>query len=274
MKLAVILPTRGKPDMCAACIRSFQHLESGNNDVRYFVRVDTDEKSIYWNVAQRLHGDKVEFIIEDAPITPAEKGLSVVNSQNFKDFDPDVHVMMSDDVLPLTFHWDAVIVAAIEQIGDAFCWTEAGDPTNTGYIVLSKKYVKAMPSYLTAWFPFWFSDRWRAEVYMMVFGRNMPIVSNLVLGGKRGKTHGMQDVGFWFDFFAKTREDRLKEAEVLARNLGLRFGVSVKLLEHLEQWDEAQKERCKDYEQNFGGNPSARYLEAKSRAEKYLLTNI
>ena len=107
---------------------------------------------------------------------------------------------------------------------------------------------------------------------MMAFGKNMPIVSNLVLGGKRSKTHGMQDVSFWFNFFQETRKDRLKEAEILAKNLQIPFGVPLGLMDHFHNWDVAQCKRYADYKKTFSGNPSARYAEAKELAENYLKT--
>jgi len=270
MKLAVLLPTRNKPHLLQACIESFRHLASDENEVKFFVRADVDDNVYYRHVKLNAKED-VTFLFGD-PLIPTMKVLDIINSEEFKRFDPDIHIIMSDDVLSLTFHWDRVIVATVESGQDAFCWEEAGDPHNTGYIVLSKKYVQAMPSYLTTWFPFWFSDTWRAEVHLMAFGKPMPIIRNLKLGGRRGKTHGMKDVKFWFDFFAKTRFDRVREAEILAENFGIPLTIAPHITKQFDIWDQYQLEKCKTYEQCFGGNPSSCYAEAKKRAENYLLT--
>ena len=272
MKQAVILPTRGKPDMLRTVVMAFQHLESTENDVRYFVRIDEDERQIYADIIEKPL-NRVECLVKSAPLTPAEKSLDIINSVAFKDFDPDVHVLMSDDVLPLSYCWDGIITKAIELGHLAFCWQEAADPHNQTYIILAKKYVEAMPSYLTTWFPFWFSDMWRNEVHRMVFGRSMFIVENLKLGGKRGKTHGFSDAAFWFNFFARTRIDRWNEARQLANNLGVAFDEGSIQWDGFKKWDEFQKGRFYYYETRFGGNHSHNYLQAKKRAENYLLHN-
>lgn len=270
MRIGIILPTRNKPHLLRACIESFRHLASDGNDVKFFVRADNDDNVYYRHVKLNAEED-VHFVLGE-PLIPTMKVLEIVDSPYFKEFDPDVHVLMSDDVLPLTFHWDSVISAAVKSGEDAFCWEEAGDPHNTGYIVLSKKYVLAMPSYLTTWFPFWFSDTWRAEVHLMAFGKPMPIIHNLKLGGRRGKTHGMKDIEFWFKFFAKTRIDRIEEAKVLAKNFNIPLALSSCPTMRFDIWDQYQLEKCKSYERLFGGYPSSQYAEAKQRAENYMLT--
>lgn len=272
MKLAVIIPTRSKPDLLNVVIGAFRHLASEENDIKFFVRIDNDEWYDYYDVFVRRAKPDTSILPLDAPLVPAEKVMDIINSLAFKEFDPDVHLVMSDDILPLTFHWDRIIAAVVNDNIHAFCWQEAGDPTNTGYIILSKKYVSAMASYLPLWFPFWFSDTWRAEVHQMAFGSPMPIIQNLCLGGRRGKTYGMQDVDFWFDFFAKTRKVRVKEAEILSKNFGLFFIESGIKMYEFHIWDESQKTRYKAYEQRFGGDHSPQYAEAKKRAEDYLLT--
>ncbi len=267
MKLAVILPTRNKSGLCGSAIRAFQHLESAQNEVFYFIRIDSDEANAYGGLSLM---PSVCCIYDNAPPTPAEKVMDIINCRSFKEFDPDAHVLMSDDVLPLTFQWDAYIAGAIEQGHDAFCWQEASDPKNTGYIVLSKKYVGRMPSYLPLWFPFWFSDNWRAEVHFMAFGKPMPIITNLCLGGKRGKTYGMQDLEFWFDFFIKTRRVRIREAEQMAKNWDIPFNLNMQILSHFEKCDAEQKTRYELYENSFAGNPSPLHAEAKKRAQDFL----
>ena len=84
MKLAVILPTRGKPDICACTLRAFDHLSSGVNEIQYFVRIDFDEVGMYDNV-MNLQNDKLHCLVLPAPITPASKTLSVIDSKPFKD---------------------------------------------------------------------------------------------------------------------------------------------------------------------------------------------
>lgn len=209
-------------------------------------------------------------IIDQAPLTPAEKSLEIINNNSFKTFAPDVHVLMSDDVMPLTWHWDEVINMAVSQGLDAFCWEEQGDPNNQTYLILTKKYAEALVSYLPIWFPFWFSDTWRNEIYIMVFHKSMPIVRDLKIGGKRGKTHGLQDVEFWFDFFARTRPQRIKEAEVLANNLGIEFKHENIPMDFFLKWDESQKYHFDRYMYVFSSNPSAQYSKAKIRALLHL----
>jgi hypothetical protein len=95
------------------------------------------------------------------------------------------------------------------------------------------------------------------------------------MGGKRGKTQGMRDLPFWFDFFARTRVERIREAEKVAREWGYTVDVlrdRREQLEFLEQCDRNQLIRIKDYERIFNadrGEPSEVYKQVKAKAEAW-----
>lgn len=271
MRIAVLIPTRGKPEALRTTIGAFQHLESGQHDVRYFVRVDKDEEELYLPFFNQPL-PKIYFMFADAPLTPVQKTLDILDNVFFKDFDPDVHVLMSDDIFPMTMHWDITIGGVIHRGIGAFCWEEWGDPANQTYIVLDRHYVDRMPVYLPTWFPFWFSDSWRNEVHMMVFKRAIPIISNLKLGGKRGKTYSMRDLDFWFDFFAHTREDRICEAAEMTKRHGIDFNPRSIPMNHFLLWDEGQRLQIHRYHESMAGAQSPQYEAAKMRAEKHLKT--
>lgn len=271
MKIAVIIPTRNKPDMLLAVITAYSHLASGNHNVEYFVRIDTDEYDWYVPVVTSIIDRGGHVQLADAPLVPAMKVLDLVEWDAFKKFDPDAYVLVADDVFPLAQHWDDIIASVIESSKiDAFCWQESGDPHNTSYLIMSKKYVKALPAYLPTWFPFWFVDTWHAEVHLMAFNKPLPIITNLPIGGKRGKTYGMRDLKFWFNFFSSTRPDRIKEAKTLAANFGLEFTYHPDMIEYFKRRDAAQLAKSAEYEEKFAGEANPRYDEAKTRAEEHI----
>ena len=126
---------------------------------------------------------------------------------------------------------------------------------------------------LPEYFPFWFGDTWVAEVYELAHCRPLPIIQNLPWGGKRGKTRGMRDLEFWFDFFAATRIERIAEARGVAFANSVKFDPPQAMLDDMKRRDAEQRARVPQFNEAFGadaGEPSETYLNMKATAQQWL----
>lgn len=274
MKIALIIPTRKRPQKLFAVLHAFDSLSSDENDIKAFVRYDSDdiETDIFINGYNGTTLNiPVSFLCLKAPPVVAQKAIDVIESEDFKNFNPDVYVLLSDDMIPLTPHYDMVMCEHILAGKKLFCWQEVYDPNNPTYIIMSKEYAQALPSYLPTWFPFWFVDAWATEVYHFAYGNPPEIITELKLCGRRGKTRGMKDVAFWFFFFSKTRKLRLEEARIVREKLQIEGCDLTAIISGYEAWDKGHAERCDLYEASFGGLKDAPfYDDAMSKAKLFL----
>jgi hypothetical protein len=269
MKLAVVLPTRGNPQRCAAILTALEHLSSGQHDVEYHLIVDADDIEILpinWDSHPRVH----QYI--GNPATAVNVRLNGV----VRNLSADAVTCLADDVFPLAMHWDAIVALGIENSQlPAFAWQEVSDPGNVTYPIVSRKWIDALGYLFPEYFPFWFADAWIQELHELAFGASFPVVQNLPVGGRRGATRGMHELDFWFRFFDATHIERERDALILARAYDTPTTPEQRAAitrAHHER-NALQLERVPEYEQAFGANqgePSVRYCRLKDEAEAWL----
>lgn len=273
MKIAVCIPTRKRPRLLIAAITALEQLASGENEIIFSVRVDDDD------VAGRMALDTLQqelpvtVVVDKAPPTVGQKLNEAVAAVQ-----ADAYFLSTDDIFPMTAGWDRGIATVIEEHRlHAFCFNHLQEPGNTTYPVLSAKWMDTLGQAVPELFPFWFTDTWLAEVYHMAFGTGMPIVQDLMLSGQRGRTTGLRDLRFWFDYFEATYPLRRDQARRLAK--ALHADVT------LEQVTEAQRqhherylsqlERIPLYEKAFGepmfeAMPDGAYAGLKQQAQAWM----
>ena len=267
MKIDVILPSRGQPIRLMAVIVAFDALALGQHEVTYRVVCDMDD-ALTIKAMTSLNGVGTIRIASHIGSGPLARRMN----EAAIDGNADVVTGAADDTFPIAQHWDMVIAAGIEQGHHAFSWQEANDPSNQTMIVLSRTWLRAVNKMVPEYFPFWFGDTWIAEVYELAFNCGMPIIENLRWGGKRGKTKGMRDLAFWFDFFAKTRSERESEARAICYALGKKYEPMAHIIPAMLTRDEYQRGRVPQYEEWFGadqGEPTEQYLSMKHVAEQW-----
>ena len=263
MKITVILPSRSRPAGMIGVISAYQALSTGNNDITYVLILDEDDQVIHHT---DILDDSVKVIFGQRNRTVNARFNEAVEK-----YPAECYIQACDDAFPLSFHWDAMVAHAIKLI-PAFSWQEKNDPQNATYICLSDKWIQETGRFYPEYFPFWFADTWIAEVHLLAFGKPIPVINQLQVGGKRGKTQGMRDLRFWFEFFTRTRVERLDEAKQLAAAYGTDMGDRAKEMKLLEDADRHQLTQIDRYEGQFQteGEPSALYARCKKEAEQWI----
>lgn len=272
MKIIVPIATRGRPMRLAGVLHSLNTLSSGRNLVDYVVRIDSDDNETYRIMAALKSTFGCRVIVGPRPVTLAQSWNECVADQEW-----DACAIMADKHLCLTRHWDDYIRIVLSERKEAGCrWHLVETPEETA-LILSRKWYDLKKQVLPEHFPFWFAERWQMEVHMLAFeNRGVPLVVDMPLSEPRLKTQGLRDLEFWFDFFAKTRPIRVREALELAFEFGWTKPVDTSdQLREMEKADALQIPRIPLYYQTRGEaseDPSEQYMEARKRAENLLAT--
>lgn len=275
MKITVPMFSRNRPAGLLSVLTSLEALASGAHEIVYPLIVDDDDELMletlaYWESHGMMPPNAIPLIGK------RDKTLNARMNEACEQFNADAYYFAPDDGFPLAQHWDTIFQAAHQQGLPAWCWIEKNASGDATFICLSEKWRSALGRAFPEYFPYWFADTWIAEVHLLAFGKPIALINQLAMGGKRGTTQGMRELGFWFKFFAHTRGERIQEAERLARAYG--FTVKVKaershFIKTLEDIDLAQQERIKEFGQRFGadlGEPSPVYIKAKAQAEEIM----
>jgi len=275
MKIAVCIPTRKRPRLLIAAITALEQLASGQNEILFSVRVDDDDVEGHMALDHLRPDMSTPITVTVAPpsLTVGEKINDAVRA-----VEADAYFLSTDDIFPLTVGWDEGIRLMIEQNHfHAFCFNHLQEPGNTTYPVLTRAWIDALGQAVPELFPFWFTDTWLAEVYHMATGQPMPIVQDLMLAGRRGRTQGLRDLAFWFDYFEATHSMRRDEARRLAKALKTTVTleqVTAAQRQHHQRYLD-QLERIPMYEQAFGAPmfdamPDGNYARVMADAQRWM----
>lgn len=268
MKIIVPIATRGRPMRLAGALHSLTTLESGNNEIKYVVRMDRDDPDTEYMITDLTHAFGVQVIVADRPVTLAQSWNECVSHSEW-----DACAVIADKHLCLTRHWDECIRIVLEDQRQAGCrWNLITAPEETA-LIMSRKWYDLKKRVFPEYFPFWFAERWQMEVHTLAFGHGIPVVGDMPLAEPKLKTQGLRDLEFWFDFFSATRCMRLQEAMELCVIFGKAPIDPTKILRDMTSGDAWQIPRIPMYYEDRGevtDLPSPQYREARNRAEDLL----
>jgi hypothetical protein len=268
MNIAVVIPSRNRPDGLAAALRALMATESSKHEVMYAVSYCRGDAATM--VAAEDAG--AYAIMRPDDCTPG----AAYNHAAAQCGDVDLYSGFGDDIFPLTWGWDDYLARALCHPMVCFCWQEVTDPMNASYCAASARAVRAIGQPCTEYFPYWFTDLWLAEIHHMAFGFRPPLVEGLQLGGKRGTTQGFRDFEFWCRFFAHTRYERIRAAVRLAAEYGSTPRDLVGALAICRMFDADFLTKNERFSNRFADTsaPEPYYVKAKERAEAMLAQSL
>lgn len=270
MKISVICASRGRPVSLIGAIKNLHMLESGQNQVSYGIVCDDDDSGTLM-AADLLAADlNREVNIFNAPRDIVAKKVNAAA----REMPADLYLPYADDCFCLSPHWDQLSERVIAKV-PAFSWTEFADPQNVTMLMVSHRWVESLGYLLSEYFPFWMADTWIQEQYAYATGTPIGLVRQLVFAGTRGKTRQLNDVKFWFEFFAAKRPERMEEGRKLRKALGfdtVEDSDLTKFVDAFEIRDQNQIGSASNYEAWFhSGEPrSPAYMEAYEKAKRFM----
>lgn len=274
MKITVPIASRGRPAGLLSVLTSMDALATGRNEIVYPLILDDDD-FVTLDHLSRWEADNLLPAGVVPLIGKRDKTLNARMNEAMKAFPAEIYSVLPDDGFPLAQHWDEMYTVLIRNHAmPSFAWCEKNDPENATFIVLSDRWVSAVGGF-PEYFPFWFADTWILEVHALAFAKPIAVVNQLSMGGKRGKTQGMRDLEFWFKFFTQTRQERVGQAEKLARSYGFTVDVRKERKEQLADFDRRdawQLTQVARYETMFKAveEPTEMYKQVKAAAEAWM----
>ena len=281
MKIAVVSTSRGRPAGLVTVINALETLRAKKteHEVRYFIRLDSDDVDAFTVKSSGFLPKSASIIMKPSAGTLGESWNDALDAAREWDF--DAVTFFPDDVVPLTLGWDECFRVLVEdQKIPACCWTDASDPHQPSYFILTRKYIEAIGGHTsTEFFPFWFDDTWVSEVYKLAFGVKIPIVQDMGIGGFNARTTSMWDLDFWAHFWIITRVLRIEQAKKLREAFGLQEPDMAPIMSLFDQLDKTWWQPVGDYptriecimdQRGERGERTPRYLAAKEKAEKWL----
>lgn len=273
MRITIVMPSRGNPKGLLSVLTALDALATGSHEITYALVIDTDDADTRGHITQWQTLDMLPRNTHAVLGDPSKNIFARIN-EIAGAFAAESYFYCADDVIPLTQHWDSIF-DGLKDVLPGFSWQEKNDPGNATYLVITEKWRRAIGRMLPERFPFWFIDTWLMEVHLLAFAKPIGIIQQLQLGGKRGKTHRMRELPFWFRLFTATRSERIAEAQVLAKEYGFTVDVMrerTAQISQLEQIDAQQLKDCQKYTALLGDDsePDENYLTAKAEALAWL----
>ena len=263
ISISVLIPTRGRPDMLKMAVMALDHLSSDLNKITYCIATDKDD--VPGNLAAQslaMNGN-VNIIMDDRP-----SGIGKLYNDLAKANPADAYVLFADDVVPMVQDWDVLVAKGMEQF-PVLAWYDSMQPSMATYPIISRAWYEAMGRIYPEDYPFWFNDTHLNELVTMVTGRKIPIAKDIPLGGKRGRTMRLRDLGFWCDYFRDMRIKRLDEATAIAAKLNIPAPPLGKMSVAFENNDLFLARNIERFEAMFGEDmpPTPEYTVAMDKAK-------
>lgn len=276
MRIAVLIPSRNRPRQLSAAITALHEMESGENEVKYLVGIDSDDVK----TREGMKNNEVAHIL-----TMPNGIITIGNIWNFlagyAKKDADIYSCMIDDAFPISPHWD-VEMCKMAQRFPYFSWYEVSATQNPGYPTCTKEYLNKVGYITPEHFPYWFMDSWMAELSQFITNEPIPVSQRLALYSKQENTQNFRHLSWWWGFWNSTRIIRLREAH----NIVLQHADQVTFEEFKrsrQHWIDTGNSRDREFRgeriaelenaRAVTTEPSQKYLLAKAKAEQYLIDN-
>lgn len=275
MKIACILPTRGKASLAAASIEIAAELASGQHEIVFVVALDSDDIA-----SQSFFNINYPGIILSVEPRPEGYGALWNRCATLAEVsDADVFVALSTDIFITAPNWDQLIGMGLQKspIKEALiAWNDPVAPGLANQIIFSKEWV-AHNGMFPEHFPFWFIDTWVDEVFSFATGSTIPIIQELTVTGKRGRTMRLRELDFWWPYFSARRGERMTQARIIQHRLMIeatQSGIDT-VRKHWERRDESFKPMYDSFQKSIGdpGEPTPEYLSIKAKAEQWMKDN-
>lgn len=273
MTIGVYLSSRGNYNQLFSVIVEWQTLAADNSQIQYLIGIDEDDEE--GKKFPQCDNTKLLLFKPDV-LTQGQRSKLLADA-----LDVDYYISINDHTFMTTQDWDQK-VNHIMRYEHIVGFNDQSEVDGFNVSCVSKAWHQAVTEFEPQLFPFWFCDAWRLEMGRMVFYREPPRTSFIQVGGRHGKSQSLRELDYWWGLFYALRPLRLKEAHTVA----LRFGTASEDFEEFKEsrkfWldiceknDLGMRLKLGEHEKFFGkgGEPSGKYLKAKSSADDYMKAN-
>ena len=214
MKISVLIPSRGRPQLLQECVTSLHVRASGRHEITYAIGCDSDDHQTMAmsHVMRWAHGMPVA--VHCAVRRPS---LGQIANDLALAYPADIYCSLCDDIVAQTAGWDEAIAQTWRERPDGVWWWN--NRTNATYAIVSEKWRAAAGRIFTDYFCFWWDDLWLLQVWKYASGEHI-LTANAWLDDRAPSTQRMRDLECWAKFYWSRGEERLAEARRIAAALG------------------------------------------------------
>lgn len=209
-KLAISLPTRGRPDRVAETVnRSIVNWRDSNTVL--WIMADGDDAHTL-DIGHRLeafHKGRVKVSIKQREDTIAEKWNRILELEP----DADVFLAGADDDPYTTEGYDSLILQAGKRFPDGIGMVY-GHMANASFsraVAPTRGFVEKLGYMFPEFFPYWFVDHWTDDVAKLI-GR-ISFADIMTDQTRPGKTQELREVDWWATWFDAAYLMRRKQAQ-------------------------------------------------------------
>lgn len=217
LPLTILTPTRHRPDQLRAMARALGATLARKDRVVHRIYVDDDDAATLAlarsGEIEALAGYPLRWTVGPRP-----RLLSDAWNRLWRESDPQsLLIGICDDLEFRTPGWDEVLRRHLAPFTDGLAVGYIPDPQYPNSLILpcgTGRIFSEMGYFTAPYFPYWFADAWLDEIALMIERR---VTIPIALDHEKGKTHGMRNLPFWWEFYHRTRIERQEVAEKLRR---------------------------------------------------------
>lgn len=162
-KIALLCPTRGRPQQIYRMIRSVERTTTTPVMVSLYLSNDDPALPEY---------DKLNLTLDDDTIAMVGPSATTVHAWNKLAVDPllkDVKLFMlgADDIVFETPGWDAALIKHYEGLENkihVYHLQDSRDPDGTPHPIVTREYIDAMGYFIPPIFLHWYCDTWTVAI--------------------------------------------------------------------------------------------------------------
>lgn len=224
MRFRVVLNTHKRPASAISVLNLLRTMASGNHEIFYTMAYDKEDRV---TGRETDRGSILYGLVDEIDCHPRPENLLDIWNRNIPGkYNEDFYILTPDDAFCAAPMWDQFIVERAEEFGPlppVMGWNDQANPSQLTVPIFSKRWLDLIESPVMApIYPYWFADTAINELYGFATGNFVPCFQYLLMTSMPGKPNPIiRDVDLWWDVFAHTRQDRLREGRSIASKLGI-----------------------------------------------------
>lgn len=162
-KIALLCPTRGRPEQCRRMIESAQNTALENPHIFISIQEDAENSAYAYNYSQKYKD--VHYAC--TPSWPTVQSWNYLAQWAMKFPEINLFMLAADDMIFETSWWDKALIDhynSLENKIHVYALQDSRDPDGTPHIIVSREYINALGYFVPPIFLHWFCDTWTVAI--------------------------------------------------------------------------------------------------------------
>lgn len=169
MSIALLCPTRARPEQCKRMVQSVYNTTSEN--IGIYIAVSAEEFDLYKNTLSLPENNRLGIVLvtmpDGMPTGYKWNRLAELAIQSPPKTGANIFMLCADDVVFSTPLWDKALLDhynALDNKIHAYHLRDSRNPDGTPHPIVTREWIEAMGYFLPPLFVHWFVDTWTIEI--------------------------------------------------------------------------------------------------------------